>query len=373
MSFYEIYKKYKTTDFESAFSETTKEDVLRAIAAPVKTPQDFLAFLSPAAREPEVLETMAQEANRITMKFFGKTILLFTPLYLSNVCDNGCLYCGFNRNNNVRRGILTLEEVESEAKAIRKSGIRHIIILTGESRKATPPEYIADCAKILRKYVDSISIEVYSLTEEEYKMLFCAGVDGFTMFQETYNEDIFPNLHPIGEKANYRKRLDSPELACMAHYNTVNLGALLGLDDWRRDTFFTGLHAKYLQYKYPGTDIAVSVPRICEHEGETAFDAACTVADIDLVQAMLAYRLFLPRLGITVSTREPAPLRDRLIGLGVTKMSAGSVTEVGGHADEVKSDGQFEITDTRSVKEMEEAIRARGYQPVYKDWGFKDI
>ena len=202
----------------------------------------------------------------------------------------------------------------------------------------------------------------------KYNMLFDAGADGFTMFQETYNEDIFPVLHPIGEKGNFIKRLDSPELACKAGYNNVNLGALLGLDVWRHDTFFTGLHAKYLQDKYPGSDIAVSIPRICEHEGITDYNAACSVKDIDLVQAMLAYRIFLPRLGITISTREPAKLRDRLIGLGVTKMSAGSITEVGGHGQEKKSDGQFEITDTRSVDELAEAIKKRGYQPVFKDW-----
>ena len=368
MSFYDIYKKFKSTDFKDSFSKTTHEDVLRAIAAPVKTPEDFLTLLSPAAQEPEILEAMAREANALTLRNFGKTITLFTPLYLSNICDNGCIYCGFNRNNPVKRGILSMEEIETEARAIAASGIRHIIILTGESRRATPPEYIADAVKILKKYVDSVSIEIYSLEKEEYAMLYEAGADGFTMFQETYNEDIFPKLHPIGEKGNYRKRLDSPELACKAGYHIVNIGALLGLDDWRRDTFFTGLHAKYLQDSYPGSDIAVSIPRICEHEGETAFDAACSVADIDLVQAMLAYRIFLPRLGITISTREPAGLRDKLIGLGVTKMSAGSITEVGGHGDEVKSDGQFEITDTRSVEEMAEAVKKRGFQPVYKDW-----
>lgn len=368
MGFYELYKEYKNFDFDDFFISTTADDVYRAIEKPNKDPLDFLRMLSPAAAHGPVLESMAQSAHKLTERFFGRTITVFTPLYLANICENGCLYCGFNRNNPVKRAILSPEEVEIEGKAIRDQGIRHIIILTGESRKASPPEYIASCVKILKKYVDSISIEVYSLTKEEYRMLFDAGVDGFTMFQETYNEDIYPILHPVGEKRDYRKRLDSPELACQAHYNSVNLGALLGLDDWRKDTFFTGLHAMYLQQKYPGTDIAVSLPRICEHEGETHFRVHSTVSDIDLVQAMVAYRLFIPRLGITVSTREPASFRDRLIGLGVTKMSAGSVTEVGGHGEDVKSEGQFEITDTRSVNEMVEAIKKRGYQPVLKDW-----
>ena len=258
--------------------------------------------------------------------------------------------------------------MEIEGAAIRDMGIRHIIILTGENREATPPEYIAKCARILKKYVDSITIEVYSLTEEEYEMLYEAGVDGFTMFQETYNEELYPSLHPIGEKGNFRKRLNSPELACKAHYHSVNIGALLGLDDWRKDTFFTGLHAWYLQNKYSGTDIAVSLPRLCEHEGVSPAFAKCTVDDISLVQALTAYRIFMPRLGITISTRERADFRDNLIGLGVTKMSAGSVTEVGGHGEEKKSEGQFEITDERNVEEMAASIHARGYQPVYKDW-----
>lgn len=368
MGFYELYSKYKDFNFDNYLANVTTDDVYRCLEKSVKNPLDFLTLLSPAASSPETLENMAQIANKLTESYFGKTITLFTPLYLANVCDNGCLYCGFNKNNSVKRAILTPFEVELEGQAIRDQGFRHIIILTGESRRATPPDYIADCVRILKKYVDSISIEVYSLNEEEYRMLFDAGVDGFTMFQETYNEDIFPILHPIGEKSNYRKRLDSPELACKAHYNNVNLGALLGLDDWRKDTFFTGLHAIYLQDKYTGTDIAVSLPRICEHEGDKSFRVHCTVSDIDLVQAMVAYRIFIPRLGITLSTREPALLRDKLIGLGVTKMSAGSVTEVGGHSEKAKSEGQFEITDTRSVDEMILAIKSRGYQPILKDW-----
>ncbi len=368
MGFYELYRKYKDFNFDNYLANVTTDDVYRTLKKPIRNPLDFLTLLSPAASSPETLETMAQIANKLTESYFGKTITLFTPLYLANVCDNGCLYCGFNKNNTVKRAILTPFEVELEGQAIRDQGFRHIIILTGESRRATPPDYMADCVRILKKYVDSISIEVYSLNEEEYKMLFDAGVDDFTMFQETYNEDIFPILHPIGEKSNYRRRLDSPELACKAHYNNVNLGALLGLDDWRKDTFFTGLHAMYLQDKYPGTDIAVSLPRICEHEGDKSFRVHSTVSDIDLVQALVAYRIFIPRLGITLSTREPALLRDKLIGLGVTKMSAGSVTEVGGHGEKAKSEGQFEITDTRSVDEMILAIKSRGYQPILKDW-----
>ncbi len=368
MSYYEVYKQYKEFPFADFFQKATPADVLRSLQKEHKGPMDFLTLLSPAAQQPELLEAMAQQAHRLTEQNFGKTITLFTPLYLANICENACVYCGFNRHNHIKRSKLTMEEVEREGKAIRDEGIRHIIILTGESRAATPPEYIADCTRILKKYVDSIVIEVYSLEEDEYKMLFDAGVDGFTMFQETYNEDLYPTLHPSGPKHDYRKRLDSPELACMAGYNTVNLGALLGLDDWRKETFLTGMHAAYLMEKYPGTDCAVSLPRIRPCVGEGNYHPACDVDDTAIVQAMTAYRCFLPRLGITVSTRETPEFRDHLIGLGVTKMSAGSITEVGGHGEKPKTDGQFEISDPRGVEEMSEAIRRSGCQPVYKDW-----
>lgn len=368
MSYYEIYKKYKAFSFSGFLQEVGPDDVLRALQKPHKGPMDFLTLLSPAAQQPELLEAMAQQAHRLTEQNFGRTITLFTPLYLANICENACIYCGFNRHNHIKRSKLTMEEVEREGEAIRREGIRHVIILTGESRAATPPSYIADCARILKKYVDSICIEVYSLQEAEYKMLFDAGVDGFTMFQETYNEDLYPKLHPSGPKHDYRTRLDSPELACKAGYNTVNLGALLGLDDWRKETFLTGMHAAYLMDKYPGTDCAVSLPRIRPCVGEGNYHPACDVDDAAIVQAMTAYRCFLPRLSITVSTRETPEFRDHLIGLGVTKMSAGSITEVGGHSEAPKTDGQFEISDPRGVEEMSEAIRRNGCQPVYKDW-----
>lgn len=367
MSFYNVYKKYKNLNFEEIFEKTTKDDVLFSLNKENKNHLDFLHFLSYAALDDEILELMARAANELTLRYFGKTISLFTPLYLSNICDNGCIYCGFNHNNKIQRAILNYEQLEEEARYIRDEGIEHIIILTGENRKATPPEYIASCVKILKKYIQSISIEVYSLTLDEYKMLFKAGVDGFTMFQETYNEELYPHYHPVGEKANYKKRLDSPELAAKAGFHTVNIGALLGLDDFRKDSFFTGMHALYLQNNYSGADVCVSLPRICEHQGETHFTSHSFVSDKELVLAMLAYRIFLPRLGITISTRERASFRDNLIGLGVTKMSASSNTTVGGRSFK-KSDAQFEVTDKRSLKELATSIKERGFQPIFKDW-----
>lgn len=367
MSFYEVYKTYKEFDYARFFESVTDEGVGNALRKETKSELDFLTLLSPLASARH-MEEMARQAHGLTLRQFGRVITLFTPLYLANICENACVYCGFNRHNSIRRSKLTLEEVEREGQAIHRQGIRHIIILTGESRAATPPAYIADCVRILKKYVSSICIEVYSLEEEEYAMLFRAGVDCFTMFQETYNEDTYPLLHPSGPKHDYLTRLDSPEKAARADYHCVNIGALLGLDDWRREVFYTGLHAKYLMDRYPDTDVAVSLPRIRPCAGGGGFQPACEVDDRAIVQAMTALRCFLPRLGITVSTREAPEFRDNLIGLGVTKMSAGSVTEVGGHSGEAKSEGQFEISDSRDVIEMSRAIRAKGYQPVYKDW-----
>lgn len=368
MSYYNLYKEYKNLEFEDYLKKQTRNDVLRVLSKDNLDIFDFLTLLSPVAAQSDLLEAMARKSSQLTVQNFGKTITMFTPLYLANICENACIYCGFNRNSNAKRSKLSLEDVEAEAKAIKESGMRHVIILTGESRLATPPSYIADCARILSKYLDSVSIEVYSLCEDDYKMLFEAGVDGFTMFQETYNEDIYPTIHPSGPKHDYKRRLESPELACKANFHSVNLGALLGLDDWRRDSFFTALHAKYLIDKYPKTDVAVSLPRIRPTAKGGAFSPVCDVTDLTIVQAMTAYRCFLPRLGITVSTRELPEFRDNIIGLGVTKMSAGSITEVGGHADQAKTEGQFEISDPRSLEELSQAIIQKGYQPVYKDW-----
>lgn len=367
-SFYDVYRQWKGFDFDGFLASRTAADVARSRAARAKDPLDFLTLISPAAATPEQLEATAWEAHALTERNFGRTISLFTPLYLANVCDNGCVYCGFNKDNKVPRAILRPDEVAREGKAIAAEGFHHIIILTGESRRATPPAYIAEAAGILKETIDSICVEVYSLTEDEYRMMGRAGVDGFTMFQETYNEDIYPDLHPIGPKHDYRWRLDTPERAARAGMHSVGIGALLGLDDWHHDAFFTMMHARYLIENYPGCDVAVSLPRIRPCAGQVNFHIHHPVDDPSIVQAMMALRLCLPHLGITVSTRETPEFRSNIIGLGVTKMSAGSVTEVGGHADAAKTEGQFETSDPREIDEFAAAVSARGYQPVYKDW-----
>lgn len=365
MSFYDMLQQYRDVDVHAFFASVQPADVQRALSASRLTPEEYLVLLSPMAGT--MLEQMAQRAHQLTLQHFGKTIQLFTPLYLSNYCTNQCVYCGFNTKNTIQRMQLTLDEVREEGRAIAATGLKHLLILTGEAPKKASLEYIRQCAEVLREFFPSISIEVYALATHQYELLARSGVDGLTIYQETYNEERYAVLHPTGPKQNFRHRLDAPERGCIAGMRTVNIGALLGLDDWYRDAFLTGLHAHYLQHAYPETDIAVSLPRMRPHAGE--FQPATVTSDRELVQTMLAQRIFLPRCGITISTREPAALRDHLIPLGVTKMSAGVTTAVGGHTiDDDANVGQFDICDPRSVEEMCDAIIKRGWQPVFKDW-----
>jgi len=364
MTFYDLCLKYKNFGFQGFLNSTTDNHIMKILDKEKLNELDFLALLSEKAKE--YLEPMAAKAKQLTLKHFGRVILLYTPMYLSNYCVNQCAYCGFNCKNSIARKKLTIDEVKKEAEIIASTGLKHILILTGESRKYTPVSYIKSCVEVLKNYFSSISVEVYPLDTEEYAELIAAGVDGLTIYQETYDEKVYISVHTKGPKRNYRYRLDAPERACMASMRSVNIGALLGLNIWAKEAFFTGLHAHYLQNKYPDVEISVSLPRIRPHTGR--FQPKSPVSDKDLVQIMLAFRLFMPRVGITISTRERAELRDNLVGLGVTKLSAGSSTEVGGHILDNNGDSQFDIADTRSVAQIRDMLYKKGYQPIFKDW-----
>ncbi|MDO8567589.1 MAG: 2-iminoacetate synthase ThiH [Dehalococcoidales bacterium] len=351
-------------DSDCTLGQISSGQVSAALAHSEYDSGALAALLSPQADSR--LEEMAQAASRLTLRHFGRTILLYTPLYLANHCVNYCVYCGFNAANDIPRRKLTLPEVELEARAIAGTGLQHLLILTGESRQHSPVSYIKDCVEILRKYFASISIEIYPLSTEEYAELVSAGVDGLTIYQEVYDRQIYSRLHPRGPKRDYRFRLEAPERAGQAGVRTINIGALLGLNDWRKEVFRLGLHAAYLQKTFPEIEVSVSFPRMRPQYGN--YRAEFPVYDRDLVHAILALRLFLPRAGITISTRESAALRDNLIRLGVTRMSAGSSTVIGGHTDAFDGVGQFETADKRSVEEMRQAIASLGYKPILKDW-----
>lgn len=353
----------------AAVSGASASAVLQAIykaeTGAALSESDLAALLSPAA-VPH-LERMAQVAQAVTLRHFGRSVQLFTPLYLANYCTNRCVYCGFNTSNNIRRSMLSFDEIEQEGRAIAATGLRNILLLTGEAPKKTGPDYMAEAARRLAPFFSGIGIEVYSLSLDEYRMLMQAGVDSMTLFQETYNETLYPSLHPAGPKSDFHFRLEAPGRAAAAGMRTVNIGALLGLDVWQYDAFCTLRHARFLERTYPGVETALSVPRMRPHAG--AAHAIQPVTDHDLTQIILAARLYLPMTGITLSSRESAALRDALLPLGITRVSAGVSTAVGGHAHTTTDDEpQFHIADNRDVAAMDAAIRAHGFQPVFTSW-----
>lgn len=364
MGVVDYIKKYEEIDLNNYFSSLTKTDVLRAINDRKPNLYSYLTLLSPLAED--YLEEMAQRAQSLSLQNFGRTILLYTPMYLSNYCVNLCSYCSFNTENSIKRKKLELKEIEAEAKEISAHGFKHILILTGESREESSVAYIIDAVSVLKKYFDSISIEIYPLRQDEYSKLIKAGVDGLTIYQEVYDRDIYRKVHISGPKRNYNYRLEAPERACIEGIRGVNIGALLGLNDWRKEAFMTGIHADYLQNQFPHVEVSVSLPRIRPHVGMV--NSYHVVGEKNLVQIMLATRIFQPRAGITISTREGKEFRDNLVPLGVTKMSAGVSTEVGGHSSKDKSEGQFDISDTRTLDEIKQMVLSKGYQPIFKDW-----
>ena len=365
MSFFKTIEQYQHVDLPALFAEVSDADVTRSLARDLPGPMDFLALLSPRAAGH--LEAMAAKAHKLTVQQFGRTIHLFIPLYLANHCTNYCRYCGFNAGNAIPRNRLTIADIEKEAAAIKATGMQHILILTGESRQATPPAYLKEAVTCLKKSFASVAVEVYPLETEEYRELRAAGVDSMTVFQETYQQEVYQRVHPAGPKRDYQWRLNAPERAAQAGLRLVNIGPLLGLAEPRSEVFYTGLHGRYLKDTYLDCEVAVSLPRFNKAEGD--FQPDYLVDDRSFVQFMLALRLFLPQAGLTISTRESAAFRDKILPLGATRYSAGSSTGVGGYADlALKGTPQFEITDTRSVEEVAAAITALGYQPVYKDW-----
>jgi 2-iminoacetate synthase len=364
-SFHEVVVQFEAFDFQGYLRGVTGAQVEASLARKRPGGRDFLNLLSPAAAA--FLEPMAQRARQLTIQYFGRTMQLYIPLYISNHCSNECVYCGFNRSHRIPRKKLTLDEIEAEAAVISRTGMRHILVLTGENRAITPLDYIEAAVRTIRPRFSSVAIEMFPMETEEYARLMEAGVDGLTLYQETYDRNVYHRVHLAGKKTDYRYRLDAPARGAAAGFRAVNLGALLGLSEARREAFMTGMHARYLEDIYPDTEISLSLPRLNAAEG--GYAAACPVDDRTFVQIILAYRLFLPRLGITLSTREPAALRDHLMLLGVTRMSAGSRTGVGGYADPGEGRAkQFEISDNRPVPEIIQAIRDRGLQPVFKDW-----
>jgi len=340
------------------------DDVRRSLNKERLRIEDMIHLLSPAASE--LLEEMARRAHDEHLRHFGRAVNFFTPLYISDHCTNQCRYCGFSARNKQRRHHLSLEEVAREVEAIAQSGLAHVLLLTGDARRLASPAYIAEAAGVVRRLMASVQVEVYAMTREEYALLLAGGVDGVTLFQETYNRELYARLHPAGPKRDFVFRLEAPGRAAAAGMRSIGIGALLGLDEWRCDAVYVALHAYWLQSVWPAAECGVSVPRL--RPSGARFTEVHPVTDRDMAQYISALRCFMPRLGITVSTRESAQLRDNLLPLGVSRMSAGVSTAVGTRASGHSGDGQFLIADTRSVRELSDDLERRGYQAVLKDW-----
>lgn len=344
----------------------TENDVLQALEHDTKTIEDFKALLSPAAIP--FLEEIAQQAQTETRKHFGNSINMFTPLYISNYCENYCVYCGFNCHNKIHRAKLNYEEIEKEMQAIAKTGLQEVLLLTGESKKMSDVEYIGEACKIARKYFKVVGLEVYPMNSDEYSYIQKCGADYVTVFQETYNSDKYETLHLAGHKRVFPYRLETQERALMGGMRGVGFAALLGLSDFRKDVFATGIHAYFIQRKYPHAEIAFSCPRLRPIINNDKINPK-DVHEPQLLQVICAYRLFMPFASITISTRECQRFRDNIVQIAATKISAGVDVGIGGHGDgEKKGDEQFEISDGRNVKEVYDALCKNGMQPVMSDY-----
>ena len=350
----------------------TEEDVLRALRNETCSIEDFKALLSPAA-EP-FLERMAAKAKAETSRHFGNTVYIFTPLYIANYCENYCVYCGFNCYNDISRKKLSYEEIEQEMKVIADSGIEEILILTGESRAKSDVNYIGQACTMARKYFRNVGLEIYPVNVDEYRYLHECGADYVTVFQETYDSDLYETMHLLGHKRIYPYRFEAQERALMGGMRGVAFSALLGLGDFRKEALATALHAYYLQRKYPHAEFSLSCPRlrpIVNNDKINPLD----VHERQLCQVLCAYRIFLPFAGITVSSRESKAFRDGIVKIAATKVSAGVSTGIGDHEskytgkdNDEAGDEQFEIADSRSFSQMYDDISEEGLQPVLNDY-----
>lgn len=373
MSFAPLLEFWSEERVREHIGHAGRNEVSRALAREQPHPEDLAALLSPQATPR--LEEMAHLAHRLTRRHFGRTVGLFAPLYLSNVCTSDCTYCFYAKHSGGqgRRQTLSPEEIRTECESLARHGFKTVLLVSGDAPKVVPPSYLAQAVAIALDYFPSVSVEVYAMETADYGNLVAQGLEGVTLYMETYHRPTYAQVHPSGRKRDFDYRLGAIERAGRAGVRKLSIGALLGLHDWRLEGFWVGLHARYLQKEYWQSAISVSFPRL--RQAPPRHTLWHPLSDQELVQLMLALRIFLPEVGFNLSTREPAKLRDRLIPLGVTMMSAGSSTRPGGytHLDEDIL-AQFDVEDRRSPAEVAEAIRRAGYDPVWKDfdYGFAD-
>jgi 2-iminoacetate synthase len=343
----------------------TQAQVQRALNNPHPTLADFAVLLSPAAGDQ--LESLAQRAHRTTSARFGATVRLFSPLYLSNECVSTCSYCGFSAGNNIHRRTLTVDEVRAEAAALHRRGFRHVLLVSGEHARLVSREYLEECVAAVSPDFAQVDVEVQVWDTDTYRRLAAAGADGVIVYQETYDPRTYSSVHLKGKKRNYAWRLSAPDRAAAAGIRRLGIGALLGLHpDWRSDAIALAAHGRALIKRWWRCEVQMALPRLRPAAG--GFEPTDPLTDAELAQLLCALRIVLPDVGVSLSTREPPELRNALVRLGVTAMSAGSHTEPGGYAEQSDAEPQFEISDRRSPAEVASALRAAGYDPVWKDW-----
>ncbi|MBD5308143.1 MAG: 2-iminoacetate synthase ThiH [Bacteroides sp.] len=358
-------KKYSWEETEDTIMKMTGQDVEHALGKDHLNDHDFMALISPAAAP--YLEQMAQKSRALTEQRFGKTISMFIPLYITNSCTNGCVYCGFNHKNKFKRVILTPEEIEEECKAIKALGpFENLLIVTGENPVLAGTDYLEKALKVCRPYFSNLTIEVMPLSAEDYERLTHSGLNGVICFQETYHRERYKDYHPTGMKSNFEWRVDGFDRMGQAGVHKIGMGVLIGLEEWRTDLTMMARHLTYLRKHYWRTKYSVNFPRM--RPSESGFQPNVVMSDRELAQVTFAFRLYDPDVDISYSTRENHEFRNNMATLGVTTMSAGSKTDPGGYATHVTSLEQFAISDDASPERVAADLKARGREPVWKDW-----
>jgi 2-iminoacetate synthase len=362
--FKELFDTYDWDEVKASIYAKTERDVIEALNKTHRDLEDFKALISPAALP--FLEEMSQLSHALTLKRFGRTMQMYVPLYLSNECQNICNYCGFSFDNHIKRKTLTDDEILKEVAVIKEWGYEHVLLVTGEASQTVGVPYLKHAVQLIREHFANISIEVQPLEENEYHELSVEGLNAVLVYQETYHKDNYKTHHPKGKKSNFYYRLETPDRLGKSGVHKIGLGVLLGLEDWRVDSFFTALHLDYLEKTYWQTKYAVSFPRLRPAEGVLL--PKMELRDKDLAQLICAYRLFNGEVELSISTRENEKFRNNIIKLGITSISAGSKTNPGGYSVEPESLEQFAISDERTPAEVATMLKQNGYEPVWKDW-----
>ena len=362
--FKDTFDKYNWDEVGELIYSKTAEDVAIALQKKSLSMDDFAALLSPAAAP--YLENMAAKSQALTQKRFGNTMQMYIPMYLSNECQNICTYCGFSLHNKILRTTLSDEEILKEVEVIKSYGYDHILLVSGEATRTVGTTYFKNAIQLIRPYFSNISMEVQPLEQEEYEELIGDGLYSVLVYQETYKKENYKEYHPKGKKSNFNYRIDTPDRLGKARVHKIGLGVLIGLEDWRVDSWFNALHLQYMRKTYWQTKYSVSFPRLRPAAGYP--DPNHIMTDKELVQLICAYRLFDENLELSLSTRETEHFRNHAIMLGITSISAGSKTDPGGYGGNLHALEQFEISDDRSPAQIAEMIRNNGYEPVWKDW-----